>query len=94
MDLVSSFLEGLIAAHPAWAHVLIIVGMLRVGFKPLFALIQSVVDYTADTSDNAKLAAVMNSSVYSVVSYLLDWSASIKLPQPAPAVAPQAPVVP
>ena len=73
---------ALVAKYPAIATALIIIGGLRAVFKPLMSAVQAYVDYTVDPKDNEKLKAIYASKAYKSLSFLLDYSASIKLPQP------------
>lgn len=74
-------LEGAAGKYGVVAQVFMIIGMLRVVFKPLMSFIQSVVKLTPTLADDSFLAKVLESAIYKYFSYFLDWSASIKLPQ-------------
>lgn len=76
MDMIIAF----ITHYPIVGSILMIMGALRVVFKPFFMMIQAYVDYTVDPSDNAFLAKVMSSPVYLFIEKALDFFASVKLP--------------
>lgn len=79
---MEELLTGLISQYPIVAQILMVIGLLRLINKPLFSLLQSVVDYTDWTQkDNELLKKVLESKAYKYVSYLLDYSASIKMPK-------------
>ena len=71
----------LVQKYPIIASILIAIGALRAVFKPLMSAVQAYVDYTVDTGDNEKLKKIIESRGYKALSYILDYSASIKLPQ-------------
>jgi hypothetical protein len=78
---LSFLLEFLMTKAPWLAQALVWVGALRLIFKPLFSFLRSLVDATPSAKDNELLNQVEGSKVYSVVAYILDYLASIKLPQ-------------
>jgi len=81
-DSLIQMVLGFVAGYPAFASALVVMGGLRLVFKPVFAILQSVVSYTASQKDDALLAKVVGSQIYSIVSFVLDYAASVKLPQP------------
>ena len=78
---MEAFIIDLVSSHPIVATILIAVGTLRAVFKPIVSVAQAYVDSTVDTSDNEKLKKIMESKLYKGFSWLLDYSASIKLPK-------------
>ena len=58
MEDLLSFLLPLISKYPIVASILLVVGGLRVVFKPIMSAARSYVDYTSTASDNAKLDAI------------------------------------
>jgi len=67
--------------YPATASVLMVMGVLRAVFKPLFALLQAYVASTPSAADDAVLARIEKSKVVTTAAFVLDYVASIKLPQ-------------
>lgn len=78
-----SILSNFAATHPWLASTFMVVGMCRAIFKPLMAFLHSIADVTPSTKDNELLAKAESSKVYSVLSFALDYVASIKLPPKA-----------
>lgn len=79
---MEEMLLGLISKYPVAAQILMVVGFLRLLNKPLFSFLQQVVDFTDWTQkDNEILKKILESKIYKYVSYILDYSASMKLPQ-------------
>lgn len=70
----------LIGKYPWVQTVLVVVGVMRVVFKPLFSLLQSAALATPSPKDDSFLSAVMESKIYKGVAYVLDYLGSIKLP--------------
>lgn len=67
--------------YPATASVLMVMGVARAVFKPLFALLQAYVASTPSKSDDEALAKIEKSKVVTTAAWVLDYVASIKLPQ-------------
>lgn len=67
--------------YPAIASVLMLMGVLRAVFKPLMSLLHAYVEATPSEKDNELLKKIMDSKAYSVIQYILDYTASIKLPK-------------
>jgi hypothetical protein len=72
---------ALMMKYPATASVLVVMGILRAIFKPLFSLLQAYVDATESKTDNEKLQKFKDSKIYKALAYLLDYAASVKLPK-------------
>lgn len=77
---VKQILEGQGGQYQIIGQVLMVVGALRLLFKPLMSLALAYVQMTPNVEDDSKLAKIMDSQVYKILAYVLDWSASIKLP--------------
>jgi hypothetical protein len=65
---------------PVVSTILMLVGGLRLVFKPIMAIIESVIAYTPYDSDDKALANVKKSKAYTFLAWFVDWSASVKLP--------------
>lgn len=79
--LLGPVLEGMAGKYGLLAQVLLIVGGLRLLFKPLVSLAQGYVNFTPNPKDNEILAKIMDHWAYKAFAYFLDWSASLKLPK-------------
>lgn len=55
--------------------------MLRLVFKPLFAILGKYVELTVEEDDNSKLKKFMNTKTYKMLAFIVDLTASIKLPR-------------
>jgi len=78
---IALIIAGLAQKYPIIVAILSVIGFLRVIFKPLFTFLHAIADATKSTKDNAILASVEDSKVYKAVVFVLDYIASIKLPQ-------------
>ena len=78
---MEQFLAELIVKYPNLAMAFMVVGVLRAIFKPLMTLLHSYVEATPSEKDNEILKKVMDSKFYSAIQWLLDYTASIKLPK-------------
>jgi len=85
MEAIFSFLKSIIESsgmqNELVVQILMIIGMMRVVFKPLMSLVQAIVSITPSLSDDSFLAKMMENKIYKIIAYFLDWAASIKLPQ-------------
>ena len=81
---MSEWLLGLmllfVQSNPNVAAILSVIAILRVTMKPLMALLQTIVDATPYDTDNKWLADAQVSPFYKGLCFILDWTASIKLP--------------
>lgn len=80
LAILQPLLEAYAGSHGWLMQIISIIGTLRVIFKPLQNFVAAVVAATPSPKDDAWLAKVMASPVYTYVQYALDWFASIKLP--------------
>lgn len=71
-----------IAKYPMLVTVFMIMGILRAVFKPIMSVLQAYVLATPDTKDDVALDGFMHGKIYSSVAWVLDYTASIKLPKP------------
>ncbi len=76
MDLVIQFA----AQYPIVATILMVVGVLRLVNKPLFAFLNTVVAATPTPKDNEILKKIETSKAYQYISFLLDYLGSVKMP--------------
>ncbi len=78
---MEAILLELVSSHPAVASVLMGIGVLRAIFKPLMTVLDKYVESTPSAKDDEKLAKFYSSKAYKVVAWILDYTASIKLPK-------------
>ena len=79
-----AFLEKAAADYPWVLMTLMVMGLLRLINKPLFAFWRSYVQSTPSTSDDAFLDKVEASPVWKAVLFVIDWTASVKIPPKKP----------
>lgn len=71
-----------IALKAPWVYqVVFYIGLVRLFMKPLMTFVQEVVNLTPSTKDNELLDAVLDSKIYKGITWVLDYFASLKLPQ-------------
>jgi hypothetical protein len=61
--------------------ILLIIGSLRVLFKPLFALAYAITSITPDTKDDEAVKKIEEHKITKAIAFALDYIASIKLPK-------------
>jgi hypothetical protein len=71
----------LASQYPLPASVLMLMGALRMINKPLFLILRTIADATPTLKDNEWLEKVERSKLYVSLSFILDYVASVKLPQ-------------
>lgn len=76
------FLEGFVQSNPKLAAVLMFIGSLRSVLKPLVSFVWSILNLTPKTSDNEAVKKVVESKIFGIFAYLLDYFASVKLKNP------------
>lgn len=79
--MITSMVVGLLSSYPEFTLFLSAMGFARTINKPLFALIQAAVDSTDTDTDNKWWNKVQEHKVMKSVFWLLDWTASIKMPK-------------
>lgn len=80
------FLIEFALQYPVIASALMIMQVLRLINKPLFAFLNAVVLATPTPKDDEILVKVETSKAYTYFVFLLDYFASVKLPQKVVAV--------
>ena len=81
LDLIP-LISDLAAKYPVIATIFMVIGFLRVIFKPIFAFAKAIAEATSWTDkDNQIIEKAEKSKVYSTISFVLDFFASIKLPE-------------
>ena len=74
-------IEAIAGKHGSVVQIIVLIGSLRVFLKPLTSLARTYVEFTPGDEDNKKLDKILESKVYKKASYLIDYFASLKLPQ-------------
>lgn len=77
---MGAFILGYAEQYPLIFTIILYMGSARLVMKPLMSLVLVVVDLTPSTSDNEFLEKLKTYWWYKSLVYLLDWSASVKLP--------------
>ena len=78
---MEAILIDLVQRFPVLSTVLLIVGGLRVVLKPLMVYLEEHVASTPCPEDDEKLKKIKSSKWYRVLNFVLDYSASVKLPK-------------
>ena len=60
---------------------ILLIGTLRTIIKPIVTLVNNYVESSPSKSDNVKWEKVKASKMYKAFAFILDWTASIKLPK-------------
>ncbi len=85
MEAVLAWLQPLLIQYaqqyPWLFATLLVMASLRVFFKPLMEIFKGVVDLTPSKKDDEFYNKMLESKVYKVIVFLVDWFASIKLPK-------------
>lgn len=80
-QVIIQFLVGLVSKYPIITSIIMVVGILRAVNKPLMTFLHAVVLATPTNKDDELLGKVEGSKIYGIVSFVLDYIASIKLPK-------------
>ena len=86
--------HAVVVSYPIPASILMVIGLLRMINKPLFAFLRMYVKSTADPADDILLDKVEANAVYKAFGFLLDVTASIPIPAKVPADSKAAKKVP
>ena len=81
VEWILNFAISFMSGNPYFGTFLMLVGILRVAFKPVMTVIQVIVDNTETKVDDKAVSAFVGSSTYKGIIFILDWFASIKLPK-------------
>ena len=77
---METFIE-LLKEYPWFANLVVIMGSLRVIFKPLFSLIDAVIAATPNKDDDKAWLQFKQSKAASLLIWLIDYIASVKIPK-------------
>jgi hypothetical protein len=81
MDLIATLIQFLSVQAPWALQVIVVMGMFRLILKPIMVALKAIVDVTPSPKDNELLAQAEGSKAYAILCFVLDYVASIKLPQ-------------
>ena len=73
-------LDGLLGKYGWLTTVILVIGSLRILFKPVMLAIENYVKQTPGTADDERLARFEAGPIYKAIAFVLDLGASIKLP--------------
>jgi hypothetical protein len=62
-------------------HLILVMVVARLVFKPVFAILGKYVELTIEEEDNKKLHRLMSSKGYKLAVFVVDMMASVKLPK-------------
>jgi len=79
--MLTDLLVGYLSAFPEFQVLLMSMGFLRMVNKPLFALVQTVVNSTDTDLDDKWWIKAQEHKAMKSLFWLLDWTASIKAPK-------------
>lgn len=79
-EVITSAIIAIATKYPVALTIIAVIGTLRVINKPAFALARAYTQSTESKSDDEFLDQVEQSKVYKTISFVLDWTASVKLP--------------
>ena len=71
----------LLQTYPWLQHLVAIMIISRVVFKPLFTILGKYVELTIEEDDNKKLHKFMQTKTYKMMVFLVDMLSSVKLPK-------------
>lgn len=80
-EMLMNLLAGLVAKYPVAMTIFVVIGILRSINKPLFVLLHAYVKSTASETDDLLLKKVEESKIMKAIRFVLDWTASVKLPE-------------
>lgn len=81
LNTVGTWLISFFQSNPAFASILMFLGMIRLCVKPAMTILQAYVKWTPYDNDDKWLASVEESKAYKLFIYLLDWILSVKVPK-------------
>jgi hypothetical protein len=73
-------IQFLLETYPMLQHVIAIMVICRVVFKPIFAILGRYVELTVEQEDDKKLHKFMGTKTYKMIVFIVDMLASVKLP--------------
>lgn len=80
-EVISSLILSAATKYPIVTSIFVIIGVMRAVNKPFFSFLRSLVKETATDVDDRILDTVEQSPLYRGLTWVLDWTTSIKLPK-------------
>ena len=77
---MAALIDGLLGKYGWLTTVILVIGSLRILFKPVMLAIENYVKQTPSAADDDRLAKFEAGPIYKVIAFVLDLGASIKLP--------------
>ncbi len=74
-------LTFLMQNYPMLQHLIAIMVVSRIIFKPIFAILGKYVELTVEDNDNKKLNKFMKTKTYKMMAFIVDMLGSVKLPK-------------
>lgn len=71
----------LLQNYPWIQHIVAVLIVCRIVFKPFFAILGKYVELTVEEDDDVKLKKFMKSKTYKMIAFIVDLFASVKLPK-------------
>ena len=71
----------LLQTYPILQHVIAVMVVCRIVFKPIFSILGKYVELTIEEDDDKKLHKFMRSKTYKMLAFIVDMLASVKLPK-------------
>jgi len=71
----------LLQTYPILQHVIAVMVICRIVFKPIFSILGKYVELTIEEDDDKKLHKFMKSKTYKMLAFIVDMLASVKLPK-------------
>lgn len=81
LNTVGAWVVGFLYNYPYFAIFMMGVGFLRLTVKPAMTILREYVKMTPYDSDDKWLLSMEESKGYKLGIYILDWFASVKLPE-------------
>ncbi len=81
-DILGPFLSGLIIKFPKLSMLVIIMGFLRLVFKPLIDILWGIVNLTKTKKDDEFMKKLTEHKAFVIVAYVVDWGSSISVKNP------------
>jgi hypothetical protein len=78
---MEAMLMEVMSQSPLLSMILMVMGGLRLVLKPIMAYLEKKALESPEKTDDEKLAKMKESGWYKVLSFVLDYSASVKLPK-------------
>ena len=78
---MEEILLNLVSKYPVAMSIFAMMGIMRAVFKPLMLTLEAYVGETESKKDDATLEKIKSSKIYKGLAYVLDYTASIKLPK-------------